>query len=380
MVTDLALVHPFVFPNPPNKFTEDELHRLLLFCSKVGASDLKIQTGNFVFARVQGLVRQLTNRRLPPPEVEMMLSILYGANGPARIKSGNPIDKAYELHPTRTERYRFRVNAVGGMSNGVKAIEVTIRMIVIEPPTMDQLGLEMGIRAGAFPKDGIFIMSGATGSGKSTTLAAIVRNMLEDVNGNRFIVTFEQPIEHVFDTIAKPSSVIFQTEIGDDADLKNFPEGIRSAMRRAPDVILTGEMRDPETVEATLAAAESGHAVYTTVHAKSVVHTFNRVVNFFPHNARGSILNGMLSSVRGICYQRLLRTLDDKRCALREYLIFTEDIREELLSIGADNMERMMLHMGKIVDRDGQSKRVCAQRLFDEGKISEHTLIAASAD
>lgn len=338
---------------------------------------MKVQTGNSIIAKVQGKVHRMTSRRLPPSEVEMMLSTLYGTNGPARIKSGNPIDKAYELHPTRNDRYRYRVNAVGGMLNGNKAIEITIRMIVIEPPTMDEVGLEQGIRIGAFPKDGIFIMAGATGSGKSTTLATIMRAMLEEEDGHRFIVTFEAPIEYVYDTISKPSSVIFQTEIGDDADLKNFPEGIRSAMRRAPDVILNGEMRDIETVESTLAAAQSGHAVYTTVHANSVVDTFGRIVNFFPHSARASIMNGLLSSVRGVCYQRLLKTVDGKRCALREYLIFTEEIREELLSIGADNMDRMLLHMKKVVERDGQSIKSCAQRLFDEGKISEHTLISA---
>lgn len=379
LLTDPPLSELYQFPNAPTKFSEEEFHRLLVFLSKSGASDLKIQTGNSIMSKVQGKVHRMTSRRLPPPEVEMMLSTLYGTNGPARIKSGNAIDRAYELHPTRHERYRFRVNAVGGMLNGNKAIEITIRMIVIEPPTMDQVGLEQGIRRGAFPKDGIFIMAGATGSGKSTTLAAIIRHMLEEPEGHRFIVTFEAPIEYVYDTVAKPSSVIFQTEIGDDADLKNFPEGIRSAMRRAPDVILNGEMRDIETVESTLAAAQSGHAVYTTVHANSVVDTFGRIVNFFPHSARSSIMNGLLSSVRGVCYQRLLRTIDGKRCALREYLVFTEDIREELLSIGADNMDRMLLHMKKVVERDGQSIKACSQRLFEEGKIDEHTLVAASS-
>lgn len=370
----------YLFPNEPAKFNEEEFHRLLLFVSKSKASDLKIQSGNSMRAKVNGRVVKITNRPLPAPEVESILMVLYGANGPARIKSGKPIDKAYELHPTRVERYRYRINAVGGMLYGNKAIEITIRTIVIEPPTMDQVGLEQKIRDAAFPKDGIFIMAGATGSGKSTTLAAIMRHMLEEEDGNRFIVTFEAPIEYVYDTVNKPSSVIFQTEIGADADLVDFPEGIRSAMRRAPDVILNGEMRDIETVESTLAASQSGHAVYTTVHANSVTDTFARIVGFFPHAARPSIMNALLASVRCIVWQTLLRTADGKgRCAVREYLEFTKEVRAELLSIGADNMDRMLIHLRKVVERDGASAGQSAQALFDAGKITEDDLIMASS-
>lgn len=370
----------FAFPNEPAKFTEDEFHRLLLHLSRVKASDMKIQSGNAIFAKVNGKVHRITSRSIPIPEVENILVTLYGANGPARIKSGKPIDKAYELHPTRTERYRFRVNAVGGMLNGSKAIEITIRTIVIDPPTMDSVRLEDGIRNAAFPKDGIFIMAGATGSGKSTTLAAIMRTMLEEQDGNRFIVTFEAPIEYVYDTVPKPSSVIFQTEIGADADLQDFPEGIRSAMRRAPDVILNGEMRDIETVESTLAASQSGHAVYTTVHANSVTDTFSRIVGFFPHSARMSVMNSLLASVRCICWQTLVRTADGKgRVAVREYLEFSKEIRAELLSIGADNMDRMLVHLKSLIEKHGQSAIQSAQRHYDAGLITEDDLIAASS-
>lgn len=370
----------YALSNEPAKFSEDEFHRLLLYVSSIKASDLKIQSGNHIFAKINGQVIRLTRRPIPAPEVENMLVTLYGANGPARIKSGKPIDRAYELHPTRTDRYRFRVNAVGGMLNGNKAIEITIRVIVIEPPTMDQVRLEDYVQKAAFPKDGIFIMAGATGSGKSTTLAAIIRSMLEQPNGNRFICTFEAPIEYVYDTVLKPSSIIFQTEIGADADLVDFPEGIRSAMRRAPDVIVNGEVRDIETVESTLAASNSGHAVYTTVHANSVADTFTRIVGFFPQPARQSVMNSMLSSVRCICWQTLLRTKDGKgRVAIREYLNFTREVRVELLSIGADNMDRMLMHLRKLVEQQGCSASQSAQKLYDQGLITEDDLITVSS-
>lgn len=370
----------YAFPNEPSKFTEDEFHRLLLFVSRNKASDLKIQTGNAMFCKFNGKVHRITNRTLPAPEVDAILICLYGANGPARIKSGKPIDRAYELHPTRHDRYRFRVNAVGGMLNGNKATEITIRTIVIEPPTMDQVKLPQGIRDAAFPKDGIFIMAGATGSGKSTTLAAIMRSMLEEENGNRFVVTFEAPIEYVYDTVKKPSSVIFQTEIGADADLENFAEGIRSAMRRAPDVILNGEMRDIETVESTMAAAQSGHAVYTTVHANSVSDTFSRIVGFFPYGARQSVMNGLLASIRCVVWQTLVKTADGKgRVAVREYLSFTKEVRSELLAVGAENMDRMLVHLRTIVSEKGMSAAQSAQGFYDEGLISEYDFLAVKS-
>lgn len=366
----------FLLPNEPQSFNEDELHRLLLHIHHIKASDMKIQSGMTIKAKVNGGVYPLTARSIPPAEADAMLITLYGANGPARIKSGNPIDKAYELKPTRKERYRFRVNVVGGVINGNKSMEITIRTIVIDPPTLDQVRLEQPIRDAAFPNDGIFIMAGATGSGKSTTLAAIMRTMLEEEDGNRFIVTFEAPIEYVYDTVNKPSSTIFQSEIGPDADLKDFPEGIRSAMRRAPDVILNGEMRDVETVESTIAASQSGHAVYSTVHANGVADTFSRIVGFFPFNARQSLMNALLSSMRCICWQTLLRKSDGTgRIAIREYLVFTREVRQELMAIGSKNMDDMLIHMRKMVEEKGQTSLQCVTKYRDDGILQDEDIL-----
>lgn len=378
--TEMQLSEEYAYEEPPAKFSEDHLHRLFVHLHKIGASDLKIQPGVGMVAKVRGHVKLLTGRPLPPAEVEQILMVLYGTNGPARIKSGNAIDQAYELKPKRLERYRFRINAVGGEYAGQAAIEITVRTIAIEPPTVEEVGLESELLAGMFPRDGIIIIAGATGSGKSTTLAACMRSMLEDKDGNRFIMTFEQPIEYVYDTIVKPSSTIFQTSIGEDGNLPNFAAGIRSAMRRAPDVILNGEMRDPETVEQTLAAAQSGHAVYTTVHAHSVSDTFRRIVNFFPHQVRSSVMNGLMSSIRVIVWQRLIRTPEGKRVAMREFLVFSQAMREELMGIGADNIDRMLLRVNELVRSHGQSVSACARELHRLGKISEHELKLASTE
>lgn len=380
LTSEVRSPEDFLFPNEPVKFTEEELNRLLVFVSKTGASDIKIQTNNYIYAKIHGMVRRVTRRALPPTEVEFLLSLIYGTNGPSIIKDGRDIDKSLELHPTRSERFRFRVNAVGGTVQGQKGIEVTARTITIEPPTMDQLKVEPGIREGAFPKDGITIVVGPTGSGKSTLISSFIRFILEDEHAHKFIVTFEAPIEYVFDTIKKPSSLIWQTEIGPSSDLATFADGIRNAMRRAPDIIFTGESRDIETVEASLAASQSGHAVYTTVHAHSVVDTFRRMVNFFPPASRSGIMNNLVSSVRMVIWQRLfLRPDGQGRVAVREFLHFTDEVREELLTIGSDNIDKMLIHMRKMVNERGQSAGASAKRFYDQGLLSQTDLLAISS-
>jgi defect-in-organelle-trafficking protein DotB len=373
---------PLALLNEPAKFSELEFHKLLVHLSISGASDIKIQSNNYIYAKVNGKVHRITKRKLPPTEVEAILSIIYGANGPSIIKDGRDIDKGYELHPNRTDRYRYRINVVGGTSHGQRGMEITIRTINIEPPTMSAMKVEEGIIEGAFPNEGIVIVVGPTGSGKSTLISSFIRDILEQEDADKFICTFESPIEYVYDTIETDTATIWQTEIGPSSDLPDFLAGIRNAMRRAPDVIFTGESRDIETVEASMSAAQSGHAVYTTVHANSVVDAFRRITNFFPHSARGGAMNNLISSVRMVIWQRLFKLppeMGEGRVAVREYLNFTEDVREELLSIGADNMDKMMLHMKKLVDSHGQSKSASARKFFDEGRLSMHDLITISS-
>ena len=369
-----------IFPDEPVKFSESEVNRLLIHMSKIGCSDIKIQANSPVVGKIRGEVLAVTRRPLPPQEVENVLGIIYGTNGPSIIKDGRDIDKGYELNPSKGERYRYRVNAVGGTSKGQKGVDITIRTIVIEPPTMDSLKVEDGIRKGVFPKDGIVIVVGPTGSGKSTLISSFIRTVLEREDAHKFIVTFEAPIEYVYDTVKRPSSVIWQTEIGPSGDLRSFADGIRNAMRRAPDIIFTGETRDIETAEASIAAAQSGHAVYTTVHANSVTDAFSRIVNMFPMDGRSGIMNSLMSSVRLVIWQRLFRRPDGNgRVAIREFLNFDDDTRAELLSIGADNLNQMLVHMRKLVSSRGLSMGQCARVYYEQGLLSEADLIAISS-
>jgi defect-in-organelle-trafficking protein DotB len=337
-------------------------------------SDVKIQTNNYIYAKWHGQVTRITRRILNPLEVESILQALYGNNGPALLKNGTPIDAGLDFSPARGERYRFRMNAVGGTRLGQKSIELTIRPIPVTPPSVEDLGLEDRLVEAAFPLDGLVLFIGKTGSGKSTAISALMRKMFEDPDSNRFVAMFEDPIEFIYDTIDMPSTVLFQSEVGGAGDLKTFLAGVENAMRRAPDAIYFGETRKLEGIEAVSAAAESGHAVYTTLHAKSIVDMFSRVSNWYPAEGRDWQMNNLISLIRLVVWQRLFvlpPELGPGRFAVREYLPFTDDVRNELLEIGATNVQQMLLHLKQVVETKGVSARASAQEHLEAGRMTE---------
>jgi defect-in-organelle-trafficking protein DotB len=224
------------------------------------------------------------------------------------------------------------------------------------------------------PRDGVVYVTGSTGSGKSTLLAAIIRRIAEDPSSNRKILTYESPIEFVFDAIDKPSSVVSQSEI--PRNLPSFAAGVRNALRRTPRLILVGESRDTETISAVLEAALTGHPVYTTLHANGVAETIRRLVGTFPQEERHGRSIDIIETLRLIIWQQLAPTVDGKRMALREYLIFDEDVRDQLLRV---NPEQATAVTRRLVKERGQPMIVDAENAFKEGRISQRTfdLLAA---
>ena len=193
------------------------------------------------------MFRQLylvTNRKLSNTEVGDILNAIYGPNGTAQILSGRDVDTHYEFRPTRSKRYRYRVNATGCQVEGHDGIQLTLRAIPSTPPRLETLALEPELMEAIAPNDGCVYVTGATGSGKSTLLAAIIRELAEKEQSNRKILTYESPIEFVYDAIEMPAAVVSQTEI--PRHLPSFAEGVRNALRRKPMMILVGEARDED--------------------------------------------------------------------------------------------------------------------------------------
>jgi defect-in-organelle-trafficking protein DotB len=316
-----------MYPNEPSRFTGHDLDALLLFCVKNEASDITLQTNDKVLAEIHGRLYRVSQHALSNSEVGELLNTIYGANGTAQIMSGTDLDTHYEIKPSRSERFRFRVNGTGCHVEGTEGIQITLRSIPVDPPYLKDQGLPQRLIDGLLPDQGIVIVSGATGSGKSTLLSTIMREILETQTGK--VLTYEAPIEFVYDNVPSPHTAIAQHEI--PANLPDFPSAVRNALRRKPTVILVGEARDKETISAVIDAALTGHVVYTTVHANGVADTMRRMIAAFPAEERYGRGIDLIELTRAIVWQRLVPTTDGKRMPLREWLILDREIREELL-------------------------------------------------
>jgi len=356
----------YQFPNEPLRFTPKDLERLLTFCTKHLASDITIQTGEPIFAEIYGRLHKITKRRLTNTEVGDLLNDIYGPNGTTQILSGEDVDTHYEFRPGRTERYRFRVNGTGCQVGGHPGMQITLRTIPTDPPPLSMMELPQDIVDAIAPDDGVVYITGATGSGKSTLLASIIRDIAEKPDSNRKILTYESPIEFVYDNVEMPSSIVAQSEI--PRHLPSFAAGVRNALRRVPRLILVGEARDTETMSAVIEAALTGHPVYTTLHSTGVAETIRRLVGTFPRDERQGRTIDIIETLRLIIWQKLVPTLDGKRVALREYLIFNEEVRDRLLETDPEKVTAMTR---RLVREAGQTMDVDAKTKFDAGLISE---------
>lgn len=356
----------FLLPDEPIRLTDKEVERLLVHCTKVNASDITIQTASPIYAEIYGRLHPITTRKMTNTEVAELLNAIYGPNGTTQISSGSDVDTHYEVKPSRSERYRFRVNATGCQVQGNDGIQITIRTIPTDPPDISTMNLEEAISNSMSPSQGTVVVTGATGSGKSTLLSSIIKHITSQQDANRKVLTYEAPIEFVYDSFEKPTSVISQSEI--PKHLPSFAAGVRNALRRKPGMILVGEARDAETISAVIDAALTGHPVYTTLHSNGVADCVRRMISTFPAEERNGRALDILETMRLIVWQKLMPTPDGKRVALREYLVFDESIRDALINTPVEKLAhatRQLLHS------HGQPIIVDAKKKFEAGQLSE---------
>ena len=258
-----------------------------------------------------------------------------------------------------------------GYSTGVK---IVFRALPAMPPVLEDLQVEPGILEHAIPANGLVLVTGVMGSGKSTLLAAILRHIIEQ--GGRNVITYEAPIEFDYTTIPNAGGPVSQSAIPDH--LQSFLKATRNSTRAAPDVVLIGESRDPETLRGMIESAEIGVAAYSTVHTRSVPETLSRIINVFPVEERLQVSATLLSCLRLVVSQRLLPLPDGKgRTALREYLAFTPHIRETLLETPP---ERMISVCENLLGQHGQRIQDAAERAFAAGKIAKDNYLAILAE
>lgn len=364
----------FLYTREPSRFEPRDIDDLLVYSQKIQASDITIQTSTPIMAEVFGCLYPLTKRHLTNSEVGDLLNAIYGPNGTTQIMRGSDLDTHYEVRPNRNERFRFRINGTGCYIDGHEGIQITIRTIPSTPPDLASLGLPKPIIEACMPQDGVVYVTGATGSGKSTLLASIIKEMVRDPLSNRKILTYEAPIEFVYDAVDMPSSIVSQSEI--PRHLPSFAAGVRNALRRKPHGILVGESRDPETISAVIEAALTGHPCWTTLHSNGVSETVRRLVGSFPHDERTGRAIDIIETMRLIIWQRLVPSVDGMRIALREYLVFTEKLRDVMLD---SDLEKITATTRQLVEQYGQPMRQDVEEKYKEGLISDRTYKILSA-
>lgn len=356
----------YLIPDEPIRFSLEDFERLLSFCHELNASDITIQTNEVIFAEIYGRLAPITKRPITNTEVGDLLNKIYGPNGTTQILTGNDVDTYYEFKPNRFDRHRFRVNGTGCQVEGHDGIQLTLRTIPTTPPLLETMALPEDVLKALTPDEGTVYVTGATGSGKSTLLASIIRHIAENPDSHRKILTYEAPIEFVYDELTTPSALISQSEI--PRHLPSFAAGVRNALRRKPRLILVGEARDEETIEAVIEACLTGHPVYTTLHSNGVSQTIRRLVNSFSKEEQHARTTDIIETLRLIIWQKLVPTVDGKRVALREYLIFDETIRDKLL---ATHPDKVTAKTRELLKNYGQPMVVDAKEKYAAGKISK---------
>lgn len=292
-----------------------DINQLLRDASAVGASDVHLKVGNYPVVRVNGQLRPLnTDIKLDHEALVTMAATIMSANQRQRFKDAQELDLAYSVAGLG----RFRCNVF--QQRGT--IGIVLRVIPMGVKTFDQLDLPPVLRTIADEQRGLVLVTGTTGSGKSTTLAA----MIDHINNSRdtHIITIEDPIEYLHrDNL----SILNQREIG--SDTRSFAHALRSALRQDPDVILVGEMRDMETIETALHAAETGHLVFSTLHTLDATETINRVISVFPPHQQKQIRLQLASVLKAAIAQRLIPRVDgSSRVPAVEVLIATPFVRD----------------------------------------------------
>lgn len=288
---------------------------LLKIAVENGASDLHLKAGSYPMMRVRGMLVPATEeKRLDHDDMVSVAAAVLPTSHREKFKENREVDLAYSVAGLG----RFRCNTF--QQRGT--IGMIFRVIPMRVSTIDELSLPPVLKKIAAEERGLVLVTGTTGSGKSTTLAA----MIDEINTTRtaHIMTVEDPIEYLH---RDNRSIINQREIG--VDTMSFSHALRSALRQDPDVILVGEMRDFETIETALLAAETGHLVFSTLHTLDATETINRIIAVFPPHQQKQIRIQLASVLKAVISQRLITRMDNKsRAPAVEVLISTAFIRD----------------------------------------------------
>ncbi|CAN5778150.1 PilT/PilU family type 4a pilus ATPase [soil metagenome] len=324
---------------------------LKLLVEKQG-SDLHFTSGAPVKINIEGNLSSVGKTLLT---TEMTKAAAYGIMKPHQVEMFEANWECDFAIALADKSARFRVNVFRQRGE----IAMVLRRIPTMIPTIDELALPQILKPLVMYKRGLILMVGATGSGKSTTLAAMIGHRNHDSSSH--ILTIEDPVEFSHPNV---KSIINQREIG--IDTKSYRHALRSALREAPDVILIGEIRDRETMEAAIELCNTGHLCLSTLHANNANQALERVINLFPLEAREQLFMDLAINVRAIVSQRLVHGIDAKRCAAVEILVNTPHIADLVLKGDLEKIKEAMEGSGV---KGMQTFDMALYNLFKEGRI-----------
>jgi len=329
------------------------MKRLFQLMSDKKASDIFLSIGAPITIKINGVAMPVNQTILTPSAVQTLLYEVLNEHQVREFEEELELNTAYTMEGVGT----FRISAF--RQKGTPA--VVVRYIPGSVPPLDTLGLPPILKEIVVEKRGLILMVGATGSGKSTSLAAMIDHRNAERSGH--ILTLEDPVEFIF---KNRKSIVNQREVG--TDTKAFPIALRNALRQAPDVILIGEIRDRETMSMALQYAQSGHLCMATLHANNSYHAMNRIISFYPLENRPTLLLDLSASLKAVVSQRLVRTKAGQRRPACEVLLNTRHV-SELIEKGEINEVKEA--MEKSMAPGSQTFEQSLFKLFVEGQITQ---------
>lgn len=386
------------YKDPPRFMTINHLRELFMEISHhPSVSDIVIKSNEAVSLKTKGFgVKAITHRCVYDDEVHVFARELSNDAGVMQRVSqgetvsglGNVLSISDSIDDASTKN-RYRYEIVGCASKTTeKGVSIIMRPLPDAPMLYSDLNIPLEFVENCIVKNGIVIVAGATGEGKSTTLGSVIRYVLEnDTDIKGIILTHEDPIEVSFELIKSEHSVVMQSAIGQGQHVLSFVKANRSAMRRSPDLVLLGELRDEDTIEAAVELSLTGHPVFATTHASDISSIFPRLISRFPQELQTQKAFDLIDTTRFLVAQKLIWNTEGKLMAVRETLVFTNELRDYLKKC-ANDTELLYGTINKIMREEllgacsyiGQGYRLLEQGIIDEKNFRLLTGLSSGED
>lgn len=339
------------------------INELMAKLVEVRGSDLHISVGCSPCFRVNGVLTHLGSEKLTPSDTEMLVRQVTTDKQLEEIDQLGDYDMSYAIQNLG----RFRVNIFKQRGS----YSIAIRSVQGEIPTLDEINMPPVLYDFTQKQRGLILVTGPTGSGKSTTLASLINIINQDRKCH--IITLEDPIEYLH---RHNKSIVNQRELR--SDFKSFATGLRSCLRQDPDVILLGEMRDLETMEIALMAAETGHLVFSTIHTTGAARTIDRIIDVFPPHQQQQVVIQLANVLEGVISQQLVPDIEEKkRIAAVEVMMSTPAIRNLIREKKTHQIQNQIQTGAKFGMQTMDSSLL---KLYQERRISQHTLLKSALD